>query len=127
MTDITQSEDQPSLPWRRFVLFGLLFVVLTAIGLYIVYDQFADRNLSFDPRLLEPGLLASVAGLLLVYYTADGLRLYYTLSALGHRLADTSEADNRERVLGQFHGFLHQIVPDDNISAHDEPLCLCVR
>ncbi|MBS3804114.1 MAG: flippase-like domain-containing protein [Oleiphilaceae bacterium] len=86
MTDITQSEDQPSLPWRRFVLFGLLFVVLTAIGLYIVYDQFADRNLSFDPRLLEPGLLASVAGLLLVYYTADGLRLYYTLSALGHRL-----------------------------------------
>jgi uncharacterized protein (TIRG00374 family) len=86
MTDRIPESPQPTLPWRRFVLFGLLFVVLTAIGLYIVYDQFAGRNISFDPRLLQPGLVASILGLLLVYFTADGLRLYYTLKALGHRL-----------------------------------------
>lgn len=72
--------------WRRLTLFGLLFVAMTAAGLYLVYDQFAGRNLSFDPRLLAPELVAAVALLLVVYFVSDGLRLYFTLLALGHRL-----------------------------------------
>jgi uncharacterized protein (TIRG00374 family) len=71
---------------KRLALFTLIFIVMTAAGLYAVYDQFAGRTVSFDTRLLAPGTLAAVAALLLVYFTADGLRLYFTLRALGHSL-----------------------------------------
>ncbi len=71
---------------KRLALFSLLFLALTAIGLYAVYDKFAGRSISFDARLIAPETLLSVAGLLLVYFTSDGLRLYFTLRALGHRL-----------------------------------------
>ena len=52
----------------------------------MVYQQFADRSLTFDWRLLSPWTVATVGGLLLVYFTSDGLRLYFTLRALGYRV-----------------------------------------
>ena len=59
---------------------------MTGAGLYAVYDRFAGRSFQFDDRLLSPTLLLPVAALLLIYFMADGLRLHYTLKALGHRL-----------------------------------------
>ncbi len=86
MTQIPPIEPQPSIPWRRLTLFSLLFLALTAAGLYVVYDQFAGRSINFDPRLIQPTTVASILALLLVYFCADGLRLYFTLRALGHHM-----------------------------------------
>lgn len=71
---------------RRLVAFSLLFIVLTVAGLAVVYAQFADRSFRFDVRLLHPDTVLAIIALLLVYYASDGLRLYYTLRALGYRL-----------------------------------------
>ncbi|MDX1634677.1 MAG: lysylphosphatidylglycerol synthase transmembrane domain-containing protein [Marinobacter sp.] len=86
MTETPPIEAQPRVPWRRLTLFSLLFLGLTAAGLYVVYDQFAGRSVSFDHRLIQPTSVAAILALLLVYFSADGLRLYFTLRALGHRL-----------------------------------------
>jgi len=86
MTDSTDINYSKRASGRRLAIFSLLFVALTAAGLYAVYDQFAGRSITFDSRLITPETLLSVAGLLLVYFISDGLRLYYTLRALGHRL-----------------------------------------
>lgn len=86
MTDSTDLEYSRQASWRRLMVFSLVFIVMTAAGLYTVYDQFAGRSLTFDPRLLAPGTLAALAALLLVYFLSDGLRLYFTLRALGHCL-----------------------------------------
>lgn len=86
MTDSSTNDDTGQISWRRLTGFGLLFLVLTAAGLYAVYDRFSGRSVSFDTRLLQPQTLLAIAALLLVYFAADGLRLYYTLRALGHRL-----------------------------------------
>ncbi|MGO1502621.1 MAG: lysylphosphatidylglycerol synthase transmembrane domain-containing protein [Marinobacter sp.] len=87
MTDNSEPSYQQRTSARRLILFSLLFVVLTAAGLYAVYDQFAGRSISFDTRLIAPQTLAAVAALLLVYFISDGLRLHFTLRALGHRLS----------------------------------------
>ncbi|MDN6320604.1 MAG: flippase-like domain-containing protein [Marinobacter sp.] len=87
MTDNTDSNYQKNTSARRLILFSLLFIALTAIGLYTVYDQFAGRSISFDDRLVAPKTLLAVAALLLVYFISDGLRLHFTLRALGHRLS----------------------------------------
>lgn len=76
----------PRLPWRRFLLLGLLFVALTAAGLYAVYDRFAGKTVDFDQRLLHPLTLLAVVGLLTVYFLSDALRLHFTLRALGRSL-----------------------------------------
>ncbi|SOB78206.1 hypothetical protein SAMN04488490_4068 [Marinobacter sp. LV10R510-11A] len=87
MTDISDTSYQQRTSARRLILFSLLFIVLTAAGLYTVYDQFAGHNISFDTQLIAPQALAAVAALLLVYFISDGLRLHFTLRALGHRLS----------------------------------------
>lgn len=75
-----------SSPRRRLALFGLLFVVFSAAGAWAVFDQFAGREFVFDRRLIAPPVLAAAAGLLVLYFVADGLRLHYTLRALGHSI-----------------------------------------
>lgn len=67
-------------------MFSLIFIAMTAAGLYAVFDQFAGRTITFDLRLLEPATLASIGLLLLIYFVMDGLRLHFTLRALGHNL-----------------------------------------
>jgi uncharacterized protein (TIRG00374 family) len=86
MTSPTDQNYRTNASAKRLAVFTLLFFVMTAAGLYAVYDQFAGRTVSFDSRLVAPGTLMAVAALLLVYFTADGLRLYFTLRALGHRV-----------------------------------------
>jgi uncharacterized protein (TIRG00374 family) len=70
----------------RLLGFGCLFVALSAAGIYAIHSRVADRNVDFDGRLLSWPVLIGVAILLCVYYLADGLRLHYTLKALGHRM-----------------------------------------
>lgn len=80
----TGKKDSTSL--RRLLFFGLVFIGLTALGIAVVYSQFAGRSFSFDGRLVQPGALLSIALMLIVYFASDGLRLHYTLRALGYRL-----------------------------------------
>lgn len=68
---------------KRLALFTLLFLVLSALGTWVVYDQVAGRSVAFDGDLLSAPILAGCAVLLLVYFAADGLRLHFTLRALG--------------------------------------------
>ena len=84
--------QRPSTSGRRLLVFTLLFLGLTGAGLWVVYQQFAERTLTFDWRLLSPWTLATVGGLLLVYFASDGLRLYFTLRALGYRVRLTAIA-----------------------------------
>lgn len=86
MTDSTDLAYSKRTSWRRLTLFSLLFILLTGIGLYAVYDRIAGRSMTFDARLIDPGTLVAVAALLAIYFIADGLRLHFTLRALGHRL-----------------------------------------
>jgi uncharacterized protein (TIRG00374 family) len=86
MTDSTDIDYSRRTSGRRLAIFSLLFVALTAAGLYTVYDQFAGRSINFDTRLTQPGAVLSIIGLLLIYFVSDGLRLYFTLRALGHRM-----------------------------------------
>jgi uncharacterized protein (TIRG00374 family) len=86
MADDTESDYQQQASGSRLALFGALFVLMTAAGVYAVYDRFADRSFEFDTQLLAPELLVGIVLLLLAYFVSDGLRLHYTLRALGHRL-----------------------------------------
>ncbi|WP_207132191.1 flippase-like domain-containing protein [Halorhodospira neutriphila] len=67
----------------RLLLFAALFLALSGAGTWAIYAEFAGRELALDARLLDGRLLAAVAALLLVYFAADGLRLYFTMRALG--------------------------------------------
>lgn len=88
MQGISHTEGGPSsgIGPKRLLLFTGLFVLLTGAGIYVVYGAVAEHAFSFDARLLQWRVLVSLAALLLIYFTADGLRLHFTLKALGHRL-----------------------------------------
>lgn len=86
---LTQKEPtihSNGLRWKRLAIFASLFVALTLAGFYTVFEHFSGRSLTFDTRLLAPEFLVSMAAVLVVYFAADGLRLYYTLVALGVRI-----------------------------------------
>lgn len=65
----------------------MLFIVLTCAGLYAVYTQFAQQSVNFDFRFLQPSLLFALGLLLLLYFSADALRLYFCIRALGHKIS----------------------------------------
>lgn len=72
---------------KRMLLFGNLFILLSGIGSYVIYDQIADSAFTFDSRLLSWPVLVSVSLLLMIYFVTDGLRLHYILKALGHSMS----------------------------------------
>lgn len=86
MDSETESNYQKRTSWRRLTVFSLIFLAMTAAGVFAVYDRFADRSFAFDTRLLSPQFLVPAVFLLAVYFLSDGLRLHYTLRALGHKL-----------------------------------------
>lgn len=86
MTESSDHDYSKQTSWRRLIVFSLIFIAITAIGVYTVYDRFAGRSFSFDTQLLNPTTLILATALLLVYFLSDGLRLHYTLRALGHKL-----------------------------------------
>lgn len=72
--------------FKRLAAFSLLFLLLSGAGTWVVYRQVAGREIAFDPALLSPSLVTALGVLLLIYFAADGLRLHFTLRALGHDL-----------------------------------------
>lgn len=87
---MNDSDNTASSAWTlagKLVLSGALFIGLTGAGLYTVYTKFAHHSASFDPQLLQPSLLLGFGLLLLIYFSADGLRLYFCIRALGHKLS----------------------------------------
>ncbi|MGQ4277263.1 lysylphosphatidylglycerol synthase transmembrane domain-containing protein [Pseudidiomarina sp. E22-M8] len=82
-----QDHHKPRFSWQRLAIFAALFTAFTFAGFYAVFDQFSERSFSFDAKLLQPKVILASLVLLLVYFAADGLRLYYTLVALGARLS----------------------------------------
>ncbi|MFC0446132.1 YbhN family protein [Pseudidiomarina halophila] len=88
MEEERKSEHRkPKFSWQRLAVFAALFTAFTAAGFYAVFDQFSERNFSFDKKLLQPEVILASLILLLIYFAADGLRLYYTLVALGARFS----------------------------------------
>lgn len=77
---------------RRLFRFLLLFIVLSGTGVYVVYAQVAGRALEWDARLVQPAVLLASLPLLVIYFAADGLRLWFTLRALGERIPLTAIA-----------------------------------
>ncbi|PQO23866.1 TIGR00374 family protein [Rhodobacteraceae bacterium WD3A24] len=68
------------------LLLGGLFVGLTALGLWAVQDALGG-TIRFDARIFSARMIASVGALMALYLLADGLRLYFTLRALGETIA----------------------------------------
>lgn len=81
-----QRDSLSGIPFKRLILFTALFVLLSGAGIYVIYAQFAESSFAFDWRLVSLPLLLWVALLLALYYVSDGLRLHFTLRALGYRL-----------------------------------------
>ncbi|MEX2529538.1 MAG: lysylphosphatidylglycerol synthase transmembrane domain-containing protein [Gemmatimonadota bacterium] len=71
---------------RRLSIFTLVFLALNAAGLWVVHSQVAGRSAGLDGRLLDPSVVAGCVLLLVAYFLTDGLRLQYTLRALGFHL-----------------------------------------
>lgn len=70
----------------RLRLFGFcaVFLALSALAPYLIYQQLDSQAPSLDGRWLSWPFLLSCAALLTAYYSFDGLRLLYILKSLGH-------------------------------------------
>lgn len=65
--------------------FAVLFVMLSAVVPWAIQREMAGQGDHLWRDLLTPRLLLPALALLLVYYVSDGLRLWFTLRALGQR------------------------------------------
>ncbi|NOZ04291.1 MAG: flippase-like domain-containing protein [FCB group bacterium] len=76
---------------RVFGYFGLagLFFLLSFTTIYFVHRTFSGGQLRIDPNLLSIRVIGGLAILLVLYFLADGLRLYCIIRALGFRIAFT--------------------------------------
>ncbi len=86
MAQHTPPHGLSGLHQMRLPLLAVFFLLISGLGLLSVYHLFAGQQLSFDARLLMPLPLLAMTALVLLYFCADGLRLYYTLRALGYRV-----------------------------------------
>ncbi|MCF8038913.1 MAG: hypothetical protein K9K79_06315 [Desulfohalobiaceae bacterium] len=68
--------------------FGLaaLFFSLSLSSLYVVHHYFSAGRLRIPADLLSAEGIACLVLLLLLYFLADGLRLYCVIRALGFRI-----------------------------------------
>jgi uncharacterized protein (TIRG00374 family) len=83
-------EQVPKTISRRVVeYFGLsiLFFGLSFVAIYYVHHNFSGGKIYFNPAVFSPGVIGTLILLLLLYYLADGLRLYCVIRALGFDLA----------------------------------------
>jgi uncharacterized protein (TIRG00374 family) len=65
---------------------ALLFFLLSFSTIYFVHKYFSDGQLRVPPELLSVGVIGEVAVLLVLYFLADGLRLYCVIRAIGFRI-----------------------------------------
>lgn len=74
------------LGWARLLLFATIFVALSVAVPWIIYSEFDGQLPPLDARLLSWQVAITCLLLLFVYFSFDGLRLFYTLKALGYNL-----------------------------------------
>ncbi len=69
--------------------FGLavLFFALSFTTIYFVHRIFSEGQLRIDPNLFSVHIIGGLAILLVLYFLADGLRLYCVIRAIGFRIA----------------------------------------
>lgn len=85
-TDPTTRQALPVFKGKRLLVLTFVFIGLSSAGLYAVYTQLADPSVEFEGDILS--MPAAIMGLAIlpVYFAADGLRLWFTLRALGHQV-----------------------------------------
>ncbi|MDZ7825837.1 MAG: lysylphosphatidylglycerol synthase transmembrane domain-containing protein [Gammaproteobacteria bacterium] len=71
---------------RRLLWATLLFLALGGLGIWVIQARIGGPAVVWDARLLQGSVVASLAGLLLLYWIADGLRLWFCLRTLGERI-----------------------------------------
>ncbi len=71
-----------------FALAGLFFL-LSFTTLYFVHRYFSQGRLRIPAELFSAHIIGALALLLVLYYTADGLRLYCVIRAIGFRIPFT--------------------------------------
>ena len=64
-----------------------LFFLLSFTTIYFVHRIFSEGQLRIDLNFLSVRVVGSLAVLLLLYFLADGLRLYCVIRAVGSRIA----------------------------------------
>ncbi len=69
-----------------FALAGLFFL-LSFTTLYFVHRYFSQGRLRIPAELFSAHIIGTLALLLILYYLADGLRLYCVIRAMGFRIA----------------------------------------
>ncbi len=69
-----------------FALAGLFFL-LSFTTLYFVHRYFSQGRLQIPAELFSVHIIGALVLLLILYYTADGLRLYCVIRAMGFRIA----------------------------------------
>lgn len=84
MSDTLASLTHPG--WARTLLFAVIFVALSAAVPWVIYSEFDGALPSLDERLLSWQVAATCICLLAMYFSCDGLRLFYTVKALGYNL-----------------------------------------
>lgn len=69
--------------------FGLVafFFALSFTTVYLVHRYFSEERLRIPSNMLSAEVIGCLAILLILYYLADGLRLYCVIRALGFRIA----------------------------------------
>jgi len=69
--------------------FGLaaLFFALSFTTVYFIHRYFSEGQLRIPTGMLSAGVIGSLAVLLVLYFLADGLRLYSVIRAMGFRIA----------------------------------------
>ena len=74
---------------RALSYFGLagLFFLLSFTTLYFVHRYFSTGQIRIPPELFSAHIVGSLALLLVLYFLADGLRLYCVIRAMGFRIA----------------------------------------
>ena len=87
---LNTSTPQTATPFSRRILgyFGLagIFFALSFASLYVVHHYFSTGKIQIPETLLSAPVITSLIILLIVYFLADGLRLYAVIRAMGYRI-----------------------------------------
>jgi len=87
---LNSSTQQIATSFSRRILgyFGLagIFFSLSFASLYVVHHYFSTGKLQIPDTLLSAPVITSLVILLIVYFLADGLRLYAVIRAMGYQI-----------------------------------------
>jgi len=79
-------EQNTTLNIKRLIRFSLLFIFLSALGVYAVYSQVSSQTITWDTRLLSVSFIVKITILLILYFFMDGFRLWCILRTLDYRI-----------------------------------------